>query len=151
MRHPLPMIALSGLILTGCCTSFTTTVRNETGRDLTLTTMRHSGQTETVAIRAGAKARCGGVMPRSLDGSADSWMVSDGRSQFVFADVSPISTMPRAFISSSRFTRDFPCRRITQHVRLAPDMAIHAVRVIGYTASEPAPFPIQYSRKEDAK
>jgi|SRR5208282_3902653 len=151
MHFPLPMVALSALMLTGCCTSIITSVRNESGRDLTLTVFRHLGQTETLAIRAGARGRCGSVMPRSLDGSADSWTVSDGRSQFVYADVSPIATMPGAFISSSRFTGDFPCRRIAQHVRLAPDMAIHAVRVIGYTASEPAPFPIQFSRKEDVK
>jgi len=87
-------------------------------------------------------------MPRSLDGAADSWTVSDGQSRFVFVDVSPIATMPDAFVSSSRLTGDFPCKRVTQHVRLAPDMTIQAVRVIGYTATQPAPFPIQYTKKE---
>lgn len=147
----LSLAILSTAMLTGCCTSITTVVRNGTGRDITLTMSRHSGPTETIAIRTGSKGRVRGVMPPGLDGSTDSWTVSDGRSAFIFADVSPIAIMPHAFISSSRFTRDLPCKRITQHVRLAPDMAIHAVRVIGYTESEPAAFPIHYTKREDKK
>jgi hypothetical protein len=148
MHRHLPLILLCALVLTGCCIHITTAVRNETGKNVTLIIHRYSGQAETLAIRAGAKARCGGVMPRSLDGAADSWTVSDGQSRFVFVDVSPIATMPDAFVSSSRLTGDFPCKRVTQHVRLAPDMTIQAVRVIGYTATQPAPFPIQYTKKE---
>ncbi len=56
--------------------------------------------------------------------------------------------MPSQFISGSRFTRDFPCKRITRHVRIAPDMTIHAMRVIGYTESEPTFFPIHHTEKE---
>jgi hypothetical protein len=149
MRHFLPAMIMPALLLTGCCASFKTAVRNGSGRDIVLTISRRSGPTETVPIRAGAKGRVRGVMPRSLDGSADSWVVSDGHSVFVFADVSPIATMPRAYISSSRFTRDFPCKRITQHVRFTPEMTIHAVRVIGYTAHEPFPFPIQATKRGD--
>ena len=144
-------MVMSALLLPGCCIRVTTVVRNGTGSDITLTMCRQPKPPETVAIRAGAKKRVSGVMPRSLDGAADSWMVSDGRSVFTFADVSPIAAMPGAFTSSSRLTRDFPCKRLTQHVRLAPDMTIHPVRVIGYTAHEPVPFPIHYTRMENQK
>jgi hypothetical protein len=152
LRHS-PGIIVSALVFTGCCTSVTTAVRNGTDRDITLTMSGHLRPPETVVIRAGAKGRVTGVVPPSPyhSDAADSWAISDGHSVFLFADVTPIATMPRAFISSSRLTRDFPCVRVTQHVRLAPDMTVHAVRVIGYTASEPAPFPIHYTKKEDEK
>ena len=129
------LIVLAAFFLTGCCVRLAATVRNQSGRDLRFTVVRHSGPTEAVAIRAGTKARIAGVLPH-LDGSPDAWIVTDGQSRFTFADVSPIAAMPDAFISCSRFTSDFPCRRVTQHVRLASDMTIHAVRVIGYTPTE---------------
>jgi len=143
----LPVLATT-LMLTGCCVSISTSVRNETGRDIRLTLVRQSQQVETVMIRASSTGRCTGVIPALPGLSPDSWIISDGQSQFTFANVSSIATLPGPFISSSRFTRDFPCRRITQHVSLAPDITIHAVRVIGYTESEPAQFPIRYSKRE---
>ena len=150
VRQLVPVTILGGiLMLTGCCVNFTTAVRNQTGKDVVITVCSARGGTEREAIQAGAKAYLRGAMPRYPDGACDSWMVSDGDSKFIFSDISPIATMPSAFISRSRFTRDFPCKRVTQHVRLGPDMAIHAVRVIGYTASEPAPLPIEYTRTED--
>jgi hypothetical protein len=150
MRYFMPAIALAAFLLNGCCVGFTAKVRNETGRDLRLTVVRHSGQSDAVTIRAGTAARVAGVMPH-LDWSPDSWVIADGQSRFTFADVSPIAAMPDAFISSSRFTSMFPCRRVTQHVRVASDLSIHAVRVIGYTDKEPAPFPIRYTKKEDER
>ena len=150
MHSSLPALAAL-LMLTGCCTSITTTVRNESGRDIRVTIVRQSQQFETVAIRAASIGRCKGVMSSFSGHQPDSWIVSDGRSRFTFTDVSPVATMPGAFIGSSRFTMSFPCKRVTQHVRLAPDMTIHAVRVIGYTESEPAPFPIRYTTKEDER
>ena len=90
-------------------------------------------------------------MPSLAGFAPDCWIVSDGQSRFTFADVSPIATMPSPFTSSSRFTRNFPCNRITKHVRIASDMTIHAVRVVGYTDSEPATFPIRYTAKEDER
>ena len=87
-------------------------------------------------------------MPAALDGATDSWSITDGQARFTFADVSPIATMPDQFVSRSRFTSDFPCKRVTRHVRIAPDMTIQAVRVIGYTESQPAQFPIHYTTKE---
>jgi hypothetical protein len=88
-------------------------------------------------------------MPRLAELSPDSWVVMDGQSRFTFSDVSAIASMPDAFVSRSRFTRDFPCLRVTQRVKLGPDITIHALRVIGYTDKEPPQFPIRYSKKED--
>jgi|ERR1019366_4642400 hypothetical protein len=139
------------LMLTGCCTSISTSVRNETGRDIKLTAIWQSQQVETVTIRASSTGGCSGVMPTLPGQLPESWIISDGQSRFIFADVSPIATMPSRFVSSSRFTRIFPCKQITQHIRVAPDMTIHAVRVIGYTESEPSPFPICYTKKESEK
>src|SRR5262249_14343238 len=144
MRNSL-LLLIAVLALSGCCTGIATSVRNESGRDIQLTLVSHLQGTQTVTIRASATARCSGVMPAFRDGTTDSWIIADGQSHFRFADVSPIATMPKQFISSSRFTSDFPCNRITQHVRIASDMTIHAVRVIGYTESQPAQFPIHYT------
>ncbi len=138
-------------MLTGCCISISTSVRNETGKDIRLTFVRQSQQVETVTIHPSSTVRCSGVMPAMAGFPPDSWIVSDGQMRYTFADVSPVATMPSPFVSSSRFTRGFPCKRVTQHVRLSSDMTIHAVRVIGYTDSEPAPFPIHYTMKEDER
>jgi len=152
--HVMRIFALSFitvLMFTGCCTSISTSVRNETGRDIHLTAVWRSQQVESVTIHAKSTGRCSGVMPAFPGQPPESWIISDGQSRFTFADVSPIGSMPSRFISSTRFTRDFPCKRVTQHVRIAADMTIHAVRVIGYTDSEPAPFPINYTNKEDER
>jgi hypothetical protein len=90
-------------------------------------------------------------MPHHAEVAPDSWIITDGRFRFTFADVSAVATMPGAFVSRSRLTRDFPCLRVTQHLKLAPDMTIHALRVIGYTDKEPPKFPLRYSNKEDEK
>jgi hypothetical protein len=139
------------LLFTGCCASSSTSVRNETGKDLNLTIIRLSQQVETVTIRASSTGRCSGIMPTLSDEPAVSWIISDGQSRFIYADVSPIATMPSRFVSSTRFNRDFPCERFTHHVAITPDMVIHALRVIGYTESEPPPFPIHYTKKESEK
>jgi hypothetical protein len=145
----LPLVVAGMLMLTGCCINISTSVRNETSKDIFLTVISQSQQVETVTIHPLSTGRCGGVSPALAGFPPDSWIISDGQTRFTFADVSPIATLPSAFVSSSRFTRYFPCKRVTKHVRLASDMTIHAVRVIGYTESEPAPFPIHYTRKED--
>jgi len=138
----------TAVMLTGCCTNIATSVRNESGRDIQLTLIHLSQQTETVTIHAGSTGRCKGVIPSHPSYSPDSWIISDGQSRFIFSDVSPIATLPSPFVSRSRFTRDFPCNRVTRHVRITSNMTIHAARVIGYTKLEPAPFPISYTTKE---
>jgi hypothetical protein len=150
MRNLTPLLPAL-LMLTGCCVNLATSVRNETGRDIRLTVLRQAYQVETIIIHPAMTGRFGGVMTPFPGAEPDSWIISDGLSRFTFADVSPIAVMPSQFVSSTRFTRDFPCKRVTRHVRLAPDMTIHALRVIGYTESEPAPFPIHYTKKEDEK
>lgn len=147
LRRSLPFMA-TAMMLTGCCTNLATSVRNESGRDIQLTLVHLSQQTETITIRAGSTGRCKGVIPTHPGYSPDSWIISDGQLRFAFSDISPIATLPDPFVSQSRFTRDFPCNRVTRHVRIASNMTIHAVRVIGYTKSEPAPFPISYTTKE---
>lgn len=147
----LPLTLVAFLMLTGCCVNIATSVRNETGKDIRVTVVRQSEQVETVTIRASSTGRCSGVMPALSGLSPDSWIISDGQSRFTYIDVSPIATMPSRFISSSRFTRVFPCKRFTQHVAITPEMTIHAVRVIGYTESEPSPFPIHYTKKESER
>ena len=139
------------LILDGCCVNISTSVRNETDENLILTHIGQFQQFGTVMIRAHSTGRSDGILPAESGKSPDSWVISDGRSKFNYTNVSPIASMPRAFVSRSRFTSDFPCNRITYHVAITPDMAIHAVRVIGYTESEPSPFPIHYTKKESER
>ena len=136
------------LMATGCCVTPSTRVRNETDKILKLTTYWQSQQIETVTIPARSTGRCVGVMPIQ---PPTSWVISDGQSRFIFTNVSPIAVMPSEFVSNSRFTSNFPCKRFTQHVSIASDMTIHAMRVIGYTESEPPAFPIHFTKKEAAK
>jgi hypothetical protein len=72
-----------------------------------------------------------------------SWIVSDGKSQFVFDDVSPIGTMRGKSRTESRFTSMFPCNRVTQHVELETNLAIHAVGGFGQEIPQPPDFPIR--------
>jgi len=143
------LIFLPTLMLTGCCINFSTKLRNETSRDVLLTRTWPSQtaereQTETVLIYAKSNAR--------FYGDGKSWIISDGKTRYVFSDVSPIATMPSRFTSSTRLTTHwFPCLRITRYVRLAPDMTIHADRVIGYTESEPPQFPLYPTKSESEK
>ena len=145
-----PSVSLHAVLvlLTGCCINLTTSVRNETGRTVRLTSLRGPQPPETVEIPAKSTVRCRGVMQAYPGSPVENWIVSDGQSRCTYLDVTPIASMPRPFISRSRLTRQFPCMRLTQHVRLAPDMTIHAVRVIGYTGSEPAQFPLHPARIE---
>lgn len=139
------------LMLSGCCVNISTSVRNETDENLILTHIGPFQQFGTVIIRAHSTRRCDGILPAVPGKSPDSWIITDGQSQFTYTNVSPIASMPDKFVSSSRFTSEFPCNRFTRHVAITPDMAIHAVRVIGYTESEPSPFPIHYTKKESEK
>ncbi len=128
-----------------------TAVRNESGRDIRLNFIEGTKQHETITIHAASTAKCSGVMPPFAGENPCSWVITDSQSRFTFADVSFIANLPDAFVSSSRLTKDFPCLRVTRHVSIAPDMTIHAERVIGYTSSEPAQFPIHYTTKQDVK
>jgi hypothetical protein len=146
-----PLTVACLLLLSGCCTEICTSVRNETGKDVNLTLLRNAKEVETVMIRARSAAECGGIMPPLPGTPPDSWIVRDEHARFTFEDVSPIASMPGAFVSSSRFTSIFPCKRVTRHVALTGDMTIQAERVVGYTKSQPEPFPIHYTNREDVK
>jgi len=142
---PLPAVAIT---LTGCCTAIRTSVYNGTGQEIQLTLMREGKPIETVKVSGASPGLLRGIMPKLPGNRPDSWVVSSGTNRFTFSDISLVATMPRGFISRSRFTRDFPCSRVTQHVRIAPDMTIHAVPVIGPAGSQPPLFPIHYSTKD---
>jgi hypothetical protein len=144
----LMLVLIAPLALTGCCISLKTSVRNETGKNITITFLRGSNQVENITIPAASTSLCSGVIPTIPGSPPESLIISDGQMQYTFADVSAIAMLPRRFVSSSRFTSDFPCKRFTTHVRIASDMTIHAVRVIGYTESEPSPFPLHCTSKE---
>jgi hypothetical protein len=94
----------------GCCVGVVAKVRNDTGKEISLTEI-NAGQIPIlpVTIPAGSSRICSGVM------SDASWIVSDGKSKFVFNDVSPIGTMRGRSRTDSRFTSMFPCNRVTQH------------------------------------
>lgn len=148
--RPLVLLVVIWLVASGCCVTGSTSVRNSTGRDIGISVFWQTQQVSTVSIPAFSTGRCAGVAPVFFGQGPELWVVSDGRSIFTFADVSPIYSLPRQFTSSSRLTREFPCKRFTKHVMITPDMSIHALRVIGYTDSEPSPFPIHYTSKQSS-
>lgn len=139
------LLIVFAFALGGCCTAIRTSVYNGAGQTVQVTLVHDGKPLEAIKVRAASVGLLRGVMLFPGDTMPDSWLVSSGTNCFIFSDVSAIASMPRRFISSSRFTRDFPCNRVTQHVRIAPDMTIHAARVIGYTESEPPQFPIYHS------
>jgi hypothetical protein len=128
--------------LAGCCTGVVTSVRNESGRDIRITILTATGQSNTVLVHPGRTAICDGVWSKN---SRDTWIVSDGTAESKFPDVSSIATLPNKFVSASRFTKDFPCNRVALHVGITPDLTIEARRAIGYTESQPEGFPIRPS------
>lgn len=135
--------ALLVAMLNGCCVGIRTSVRNASGSNLTLVGGFPRVETNTLPISK--TVLCGGV----LGEPDDVWIISDGKSQFIYTNISLVATIPAEFVSHSRLNSDFPCLRITRHVMIAPDMAIHAERVIGYTEREPAGFPIWYTERKE--
>ena len=140
---------LSALLLNGCCVGLRTSVRNGTGCNLTLMRIANSNVVETVPLPISKAVLCGGVWPTSSGDPSEVWIISDGKSQFTYTNASLIAKMPSEFASSSRLNSDWPCLRVTRHVAITPDMAIHAERVIGYTKREPEGFPIWYSERKE--
>jgi hypothetical protein len=125
------------LFVSGCCVGTVTKVRNKTGREIFLTVINaNQNPAPPVTVPAGSSHTCSGVM---LDAS---WIVSDGKSQYVFNDVSPIGTMRGRSRTESRFTSMFPCNRVTQHVELETNMVIYAVGGVGQEIPQPLGFPI---------
>ena len=142
-------VLVSGLLLGGCCVGLRTSVRNGSGSNLTLVMTGRLHPRETVALPISKTVLCGGVLPTMPGETSEVWIISDGKSQFTYTNISLIGDMPGAFVSSSRFNSDWPCLRVTRHVAITPDMAIHAERVIGYTKREPEGFPIWYSDRKE--
>jgi len=133
----------------GCCVNLVTSVRNETGRDVLLTWNHGSGETGLVAILAGKTRTACGIIG-SLPGSpADtSWIVFDGQTRYEFSDLSAIAKLPDDFVSSSRFTSDFPCLRVTRHVGLSSNMLIYAGGHIRPAIPQPPGFPIHFTKEQ---
>ncbi|HEY1717547.1 MAG TPA: hypothetical protein VGH42_04535 [Verrucomicrobiae bacterium] len=136
------LLALCG---NGCCVGTVTKVRNNTGKEISLSVI-NAGQIPAlpVTIPAGSSRICSGVMMDT------SWVVSDGKSKFVFNDVSPIGTMRGKSRTESRFTSMFPCNRITQHVEVETNMAIYAVGGVGQEIPQPPGFAIQCTSTNSA-
>jgi hypothetical protein len=126
------------LCCSSCCVGMVTKVRNKTDKEISLTVIDgNQNPAPPVTIPAGSSRLCSGVWLHA------SWIVSDGKSQFVFNDVSPIGTMLGKSRTESRFTSMFPCNRVTQHVELETNMAIYAVGGVGQKISQPPGFPIR--------
>jgi hypothetical protein len=136
--------ALSGA---GCCVRVATSICNQTSRDIVLTVQQPPGAPVTARIPAGCSRVCDGVMPSEDAQRRQQWEVFDGQRHLFFTDLEPIAALPDDFVSSSRFTSDFPCERVTRHVRFMDDGVIEAVRVVGSTHSQPAGFPIHPARE----
>ncbi|MBW8864835.1 MAG: hypothetical protein JF609_07920 [Verrucomicrobia bacterium] len=142
-------LVLSLIVCTsGCCINLATKIRNETGKDILITMVDPSGHLVSTAVPAGMTRLCGGIMNLGKK-ERFSLVVSNWQSQFIYADVSAIGSLPETFTTSSRFTSDFPCLRITRYIKLSDGMLIYAG---GYAAGyknddvpQPTGFPIRFS------
>jgi hypothetical protein len=151
-RHLLFTLATSRLILLaviictgGCCVHLVTSVRNETGRDVLLAWNHGTNETSSVAIPFGKTRTTCGVVGSPAD---ESWIIFDGQTRYVFSDLSAIAKLPDDFVSSSRFTSDFPCLRVTRHVGLSSNMTICAGGHIRPAVPQPPGFPIHFTKEQ---
>ena len=134
------------LFCSGCCVGIVTKVKNNTGKEISITVIQPLGKPSSpVIIPAGTSRICNGVIPGDTGvyvKAEISWIISDGKSQFLFDNVSPIGAMRGASRTESRFTSMFPCNRVTQHVELETNMVIYAVGGVGCEIPQPPGFPI---------
>jgi hypothetical protein len=119
-----------------------TCIRNDSGRDVTVTIDRPPDSSETVRIPAGRPRTVDGVFAGADPQRQQRWHIDDGERRLLVSDVSPIATLPDDFVSSSRLTSDFPCNRVTRHVRLTAGGDVEANATWGRKRPQPAGFPI---------
>ena len=145
VRLLLPLLLV--LLVSGCCTRSVTGVHNSTGRDVDLTVVREGEHDKTLALRSDAS-----VLIDEFAGSRPTaFVVTDGGFRYTFADISAAQQLPSHYVSSSRFTSDFPCRRITRWIAIVPKDELWAARFGDPTDAQPKPFPLYPSKKESVR
>lgn len=144
MRLLLPL--LLALLTGGCCIRSVTSVHNVTGRDVSVTVVREGGRDETLALKSDGSI----LIDEFNRGRPTAFVVTDSGFRYTFADISAVQQLPSRYVSSSRFTSDFPCKRITRWVALVPKDELWAARFGDPTDAQPQPFPLGPSKKEES-
>jgi len=145
MRLLLPV--LLALLTGGCCIRSVTSVHNVTGRDISLTVVRDGGHDETLSLRSDASV----LIDEFTSGRPTAFVVADSGFRYTFADISAMQQLPSRYVNSSRFTSDFPCKRITRWIAFVPKDELWAARFGRPTDEQPHPFPLQPSKKENVR
>lgn len=113
-----------------------------------VTVIRGGGLQDSFALRADSSALIDDFV---AGGRPITWIVSDSEVRYIFSDVSAIYHLRSQYVSSSRFTSDFPCKRITRWVAFVPRNELWAARRGDPDDKQPVPFPLSYSKKESVK
>jgi hypothetical protein len=141
------MPLLLALLASGCCIRSVTSVHNVTGRDVNLTVVRERGQDETLMLRPHASV----LIDEFASSRPSAFVITDSGFRYTFADISAVQELPSRYVSSSRFTSDFPCKRITRWIAIVPKDELWAARFGDPTGAQPKPFPLRPSKKESAR
>jgi hypothetical protein len=121
-----------------------TSVHNVTGSDVSLTVIREGAHAETFALRPDASV----LIDEFAGGKPIAFVLADAGFSYTFNDISAVQQLPSPYVSSSRFTSDFPCKRITRSVALIRKGELWAAKFGDPTDAQPKPFPLRPSKKE---
>ena len=141
------MPLLLAMLASGCCIRSVTSVHNVTGRDVGLTVIREGAHAETLTLGPGASV----LIDEFTSGRPSAFIFADAGFSYTFTDISAVQQLPSRYVSSSRFTSDFPCKRVTRWVALVPKDELWAARFGDPTDAQPQPFPLRPSKKESVR
>jgi hypothetical protein len=136
------------MLTIGCCVRRVTNLHNVTGRNVILTVVRDGGHKDSIALRPGSSTLIDDFIAA---GRPVAWVVADSEVHYTFSDISAFEYLPSRHVSSSRFTSDFPCRRITRWIALVPKDELWAARFSDPTDEQPLPFPLRPSKKASVR
>jgi hypothetical protein len=145
MRLLMPLFL--AVLANGCCIRSVTSVHNVTGWDVSLTVIREGAHPETLALGSDASV----LIDEFTSGRPTAFVFTDGKFSYTFTDISAVQQLPSRYVSSSRFTSDFPCKRITRWIALVPKDELWAARFGDPTDAQPQPFPLRPSKKESVR
>jgi hypothetical protein len=145
MTSLLPFLLL--LSVNSCCIRTVTSVHNLTGREVSLAVVRDGGNEETLPLSPDASV----LIDDFAGGRPTALVVTDRAFRYTFHDNSLVQGLPRRYVSSSRFTSDFPCKRITRWIALLPKDELWAARFGDPTDAQPLPFPLLPAKIESMK
>jgi hypothetical protein len=150
MKTIAPLLVATVTVLCSCAHQseprVVTSIRNDAGRDLSLTVGVAAGHVETFSIRAGDTGTCDYGGTHWCDDQTDTMIISDGLSRFTFTNITAIIRLPDSLITRSCFFSPW-----TLHICVASNISVYAVDSHGYVSPQPEGFPIHYAHRQDQR